>query len=149
MKKLLLVLLFSFILCQKETPNTFFSSTFNSIKCVLKSDILMNSFSKILTEYNTNGLTNIFTVFYSVFLDLKNEFIKCSEQLNKVNETDENEDDMDIKLGYPRAVLVLYTILGQDAFDWYDQGGYELLQSNCFKYKGQKEWYCNFIRKPK
>ena len=147
MKKILLIFLFCLILCQKSATNTFFSSTtFDSIKCVLKSDILKNSFAKILKELNTNGFSNIFNALYSIFLDLKTEFFKCNEQLNKANEVDENDDDMDIKLGYPRAVLILYTIIGQRAFDWYDQGGYNLLRDNCFTHFGRDEWYCRFIR---
>ena len=147
MKKLLLVFLFAFMLCQKSASNTLFSSTFESFKCILKSDVLMNSIYKILKEVNTKNFSNIFNTLYSIFLDLKNEFIKCSEQLHKVNEVEKYDDDMDIKLGYPRAVLVLYTIIGQDAFDWYDEGGYKTLQDNCFTFKGQTQWYCNFIRK--
>ena len=146
MKKFLLIFLFSLILCQKSATNTLFSSTFDSIKCVLKSDVLKNSVTKILKEINTNGFSNILNALYSIFLELKTEFIKCNEQLNKENEVDENDDDLDIKLGYPRAVLILYTIIGQRAFDWYDQGGYKLLRDNCFVQFGRDEWYCRFIR---
>ena len=150
MKKLFLLFLFTFILCQNTTPNNFFSSNiFDSIKCVLKTDFIMNSFFKILAEINTKDFSKILNVLYSIFLDFKDKFIKCSEQSNKVKAVkaiDENGDDMDIKLGYPRAVLLLYTIIGEQAFEWFEKGGYPLLKSNCQYFYGQNEWYCKFIR---
>ena len=147
MKKLLIVLLFSFILCQKNKPSNFFQSTFDSIKCVLHSNILINSFSKIIEAIKTKDLSQIFNTGYSIFLELKKEYIKCDNaKLKEVKHDDENDEDDDIKLGYPRAVLLLYTIIGERAFIWYDEGGYPLLRSNCFYYYGRLEWYCQYIR---
>ena len=148
MKKILLLLLISIIICQKTTSTTILPSFFNSIQCLLKSNIIFNSFPKIIESFKTKDFIKICNTFYSIFNDLKNEFIKCKEnstQINNVNKKDD-DDDMDIKLGYPRVVLILYTLIGEEAFDWYDEGDLKLLKTNCFKYYGQRTWYCNFIK---
>ena len=145
MKKLLLILLLSFIICKKDSSPSFFESTIDSIQCLLKSGKLFDSFSKIYESVKTKDIMKIFTVCYSVFMDLKEELNKCSEEKNKIQKFDEDENDDDIILGYPRCVLLLYTFIGEDAFKWYDEGGYKLLSTNCFQRKG-RQWYCYFIR---
>ena len=147
MKKILLLLLISIIICQKTTSTTNLPSFFNSIQCLLKSNIVFISFPKIIESFKTKDFITIFNTFYSIFNDLKNEFIKCKEkstQIDNVNKKD--DDDMDIKLGYPRVVLILYTLIGERAFNWYDEGDLKLLKTNCFLYYGQRTWFCNFIK---
>ncbi len=146
MKKLLIVLLLSFILCQKNKPTNFFQSTFDSIKCVYHSNTFINSFPKIIEVIKTKDLSQIVTTIYSTFLDLKKEYIKCNEKQNEVKSEDENDEDDDIKLGYPKAVLLLYTIFGDRAFEWFDEGGYPLLRSKCYGELGYNSWLCAYIR---
>ena len=145
MKKLLIILLLSFIICKKDSSPSFFESTIDSIQCLLKSGKLFDSFSKIYESVKTKDIMKIFTVCYSVFMDLKKELNKCSEEKNKIQKFDEDENDDDIILGYPRCVLILSTFIGDDAFRWYEEGGYSLLSKNCFQQKG-RQWYCYFIR---
>ena len=148
--KFLLLLLFSYIICSPliESPKKI--DSIDSIICTLKSDIFFKSISKIIEVIKTKDLLNIINTGNSLFNDLKEEFEKCpkkSEKMEKNNLNNDNEDDDDVKLGYPRAVFNLYTIIGERAFTWYDQGGLKLLKDNCYKYYGQNIWFCNFIRK--
>ena len=144
MKKLLLLLLLSFILCEKKSSFSEPSSIIDSFICVLKSDTFFNELTKLIETIKTKDLLKIINTGYLLFKDLKEEFNRCSKTIDKVD----NEDDYDdINLGYPRAVLTLYTIIGENAFNWYDQGGLKLLKDNCYKYYGQTQWFCTYIRK--
>ena len=114
------------------------------MQCLLKSNIIYTSFPKIIESFKTKDFIKIINTFYSIFNDIKNEFLKCKEKSIQNNTANENDDD--IKLGYPRVVLILYTLIGEQAFNWYEEGDLKLLKSNCFKYYGQRTWYCNFIQ---
>ena len=142
-KLLLLLLLLSYIV---DSPASETKKAIVSIICTLNSDIFSKSLSKIIETIKTKELVKIINDGISVFHDLKKEFEKCSKKEEKMNAHDDDEDD-DVKLGYPRAVLNLYTIIGKNAIDWYDKGGLALLKSNCYKYYGQNKWFCTFIRK--
>ena len=145
MKKLLIILLLSFIICQKTSSPSFLESAMDSLQCLVKSGKLFESFSKIFEAVKTKDIMKIFTTCYSVFMDLKEELIKCSEEKNKIKKIDEEDNDDNIVLGYPRCVLTLYAIIGENAFIWYEEGGYKLLSDNCFKFYG-RQWYCYYIR---
>ena len=143
MKKYLLLFLLSISLCYTSSNRTL-PSAFDFMQCLLKSNITLNSLSKIFENIKTKGFSNMLNTFYSIFNDIKNEFLKCKEKSTQNNTANENDDD--IKLGYPRVVLILYTLIGEQAFNWYEEGDLKLLKSNCFKYYGQRTWYCNFIQ---
>ena len=147
MKKLLIFFLVSIIICQKTSTSIDLPSVLDSIKCLLKSNTFYNSFLKVIESFKTKDFLNIFNTLYSVFFDLKNEFIKCREKSTQIqiNNFNENDDDDNINLGYPRVVLILYTQIGEVAFQWYEEGGLPLLKRNCLRDYGQRIWYCNFI----
>ena len=147
MKKLLLLLLLSFILCEKIGSFSKPSSIIDSFICVLKSDTFFNEITKLIETIKTKDLLKIINTGYLLFQDLKEEFNRCSKTIDKVDNEDNEDDYDDINLGYPRVVLTLYTIIGENAFNWYDQGGLKLLKSNCYKYYGQTQWFCTYIRK--
>ena len=143
MKILLLLLLLLYIV---SSPASETKKTIDSIICTLNSDIFSKSLSKIIETIKTKELVKIINDGISVFHDLKKEFEKCSKKEEKLNARNDDEDD-DVKLGYPRVVLNLYTIIGKNATDWYDRGGLKLLKENCYQVYGQKTWFCTFIRK--
>ena len=146
MKKILIILLFSFILCQNSPSTSFFSTALDSIQCLLKSNKLFDSFFKIVEVVKTNDFLQIFNTCYAIYLDLKEELNKCNEGPN-IKKLEEIDEDDDIKLGYPSAVLLLYTRFGEEAFQWFDQGGFPLLKEKCYQREGQNAWICNYIRK--
>ena len=147
MKKILIILLFSFILCGNSQSTSFFTTALDSIQCLLKSNKLIDSFFKIIEVIKTKDLLQILNTCYTIYLDLKEELNKCNEKPIKNKKVEEIDEDIDIKLGYPSAVYLLYTKFGEDAFKWFDKGGYKLLKENCYKSEGQNSWICNYIRK--
>ena len=58
---------------------------------------------------------------------------------------EENDENENIKLGYPKYVYVLYTQIGDKAFEWFDQGGITNLKELCHREKGQKAWFCLYL----
>ena len=145
MKKLLILILLSYIACQKEISSSFFSSTFNSIKCLLKTNIIYDSYSQIIEAIKTKDLMKIINTGFSIFQNIKREIINCSINSSEKDTSIEDNND-DIQLGYPRAVLVLAAIIGEEAFQWYDDGGYYNLRSKCVQKYGQTIWFCNYFR---
>ena len=145
MKKLLFLILLSYIVCQKEISKPIFSSTFDSIKCLLRKNILYDSYTQIIEAFKTKNLIKIISTGFSIFQNIKKEYIQCSIKASEKNTSIEDSND-DIKLGYPRAVLVLAAIIGEEAFQWYDNGGYYNLRSKCVQKYGQTVWFCNYFR---
>ena len=144
MKRLLIILLLSLVSCQKTDIN----SIFETFQCILKSKILQPSYDKIVEAFKSKDLFKIISTCYSVFLELKEDIIKCRGEQKKIITNNENENDDDIRLGYPRPVLVLYAIIKDKAvFDWYEKGGLKRMKEECYKLYGQGTWYCEFIRK--
>ena len=147
MKKILIILLFSFILSQNAQSTSFFSTALDSFQCLLKSNKLVDSFLQIVEVLKTKDLLQIINTCFKIYLDLKEELNKCNEESNKIKKLEEIDEDEDLKLGYPSAVLLLYTKFGEEAFQWFDQGGFPLLKEKCYQREGQNAWICNYIRK--
>ena len=81
-------------------------------------------------------------LFLYLFNEFKYEINHCSNKgLRKLS----NQAYEDVQLRYPRAVYVLYTQIGEDAFKWYDQGGIPYLKEECHRQKGRLIWYCQYL----
>ena len=141
MKKILILLLLSSIICQSSNP---IQEIKDIIGCISKSNLLDISLEKIKEALNSKNPSDISKLFISLITKLKDEIIQCKEkQLRKLSNEDDEYDD--VKLGYPKYVYVLYTQIGKDAFTWYDKGGLTLLKEQCHKYYGQKTWFCVYL----
>ena len=144
MKKLLILVLLSITICEKTTFPSIIASIIESNKCLFNFNILYDSFKKIYESIKTKDLLNIISTGFSVYQNIKEEYTKCKAQQQKKAE----EDEDDIQLGYPRPIYVLASIIGDEVFQWYDEGGndYAYLRQKCvFKY-GQTTWFCNYFR---
>ena len=141
MKKILILLLLSSIICQSSNP---IQEIKDIIGCISKSNLLDISLEKIKEALNSKDPSDISKLLISLITKLKDEIIQCKEkQLRKLSNEDDEYDD--VKLGYPKYVYVLYTQIGKDAFTWYDKGGITLLKEQCHKYYGQKTWFCVYL----
>ena len=141
MKKILILLLLSSIICQSSNP---IQEIKDIIGCISKSNLLDISLEKIKEAINSKDPSDISKLLISLITKLKDEIIQCKEkQLRKLSNEDDEYDD--VKLGYPKYVYVLYTQIGKDAFTWYDKGGITLLKEQCHKYYGQKTWFCVYL----
>ena len=141
MKKILILLLLSSIICQSSNP---IQEIKHIIGCISKSNLLDISLEKIKEALNSKDPSDISKLLISLITKLKDEIIQCKEkQLRKLSNEDDEYDD--VKLGYPKYVYVLYTQIGKDAFTWYDKGGITLLKEQCHKYYGQKTWFCVYL----
>ena len=145
MKKLLILVLLSFTICEKSTFPSIIASIFESNKCLFNFNILYDSFNKIVESIKTKDLLKIISTGFSVFQNIKEEYTKCIE--NQKKKVAEEEDD--IQLGYPRPIYVLAAIIGEEAFQWYDDGknDYAYLRQKCVSKYGQTAWFCNYFRK--
>ena len=141
MKKILILLLLSSIICQSSNP---IQEINDIIGCISKSNLLDISLEKIKEALNSKDPSDISKLLISLITKLKDEIIQCKEkQLRKLSNEDDEYDD--VKLGYPKYVYVLYTQIGKDAFTWFDKGGITLLKEQCHKYYGQKTWFCVYL----
>ena len=141
MKKILILLLLSSIICQSSNP---IQEIKDIIGCISKSNLLDISLEKIKEAINSKDPSDISKLLISLITKLKDEIIQCKEkQLRKLSNEDDEYDD--VKLGYPKYVYVLYTQIGKDAFTWFDKGGITLLKEQCHKYYGQKTWFCVYL----
>ncbi len=141
MKKILILLLLSSIICQSSNP---IQEIKDIIGCISKSNLLDISLEKIKEALNSKDPSDISKLLISLITKLKDEIIQCKEkQLRKLSNEDDEYDD--VKLGYPKYVYVLYTQIGKDAFTWFDKGGITLLKEQCHKYYGQKTWFCVYL----
>ena len=141
MKKILILLLLSSIICQRSNP---IQEIKDIIGCISKSNLLDISLEKIKEALNSKDPSDISKLLISLITKLKDEIIQCKEkQLRKLSNEDDEYDD--VKLGYPKYVYVLYTQIGKDAFTWFDKGGITLLKEQCHKYYGQKTWFCVYL----
>ena len=61
--------------------------------------------------------------------------------------SNEGNYDDDIRLGYPKYVFVLYSQIGERAFQWYEEGGIDNLKKQCHYWYGQRTWYCLYLQK--
>ena len=147
MKKLLILVLLSFTICEKTNLPSIISSIFESNKCLFNFNILYDSFNKIVESIKTKDLLKIISTGFSVFQNLKEEYSKCIEKQKKKAEEEEEEDD--IQLGYPRPIYVLATIIGEEVFEWFDdgEGKYSYVRQKCVSKYGQTAWFCNYFRK--
>ena len=141
MKKILILLLLSTIICQSSNP---IQEIKDIIGCISKSNLLDISLEKIKEALNSKDPSDISKLLISLITKLKDEIIQCKEKkLRKLSNEDGEYDD--VKLGYPKYVYVLYTQIGKDAFTWFDKGGITLLKEQCHKYYGQKTWFCVYL----
>ena len=141
MKKILILLLLSSIICQSSNP---IQEIKDIIGCISKSNLFEVSLEKIKEALNSKDPSDISKLLISLITKLKDEIIQCKEkQLRKLSNEDDEYDD--VKLGYPKYVYVLYTQIGKDAFTWFDKGGITLLKEQCHKYYGQKTWFCVYL----
>ena len=141
MKKILILLLLSSIICQSSNP---IQEIKDIIGCISKSNLLDISLEKIKAALNSKDPSDISKLLISLITKLKDEIIQCKEKkLRKLSNEDDEYDD--VKLGYPKYVYVLYTQIGKDAFTWFDKGGITLLKEQCHKYYGQKTWFCVYL----
>ena len=141
MKKILILLLLSSIICQSSNP---IQEIKDIIGCISKSNLLDISLEKIKEALNSKDPSDISKLLISLITKLKDEIIQCKEKkLRKLSNEDDEYDD--VKLGYPKYVYVLYTQIGKDAFTWFDKGGITLLKEQCHKYYGQKTWFCVYL----
>ena len=143
MKKLIIFLILSSIICQNFNP---IQKITDIIECVSKSNLLETAIEKIKEALNSKDLTNLINVGITLFKQFKDEITQCvKKDLRKLSSEEEEDDRDDIKLGYPKYVYVLYTQIGEKAFQWYDLGGISLLKELCHRYHGQKTWYCVYL----
>ena len=141
MKKILILLLISSIICQSSNP---IQEIKDIIGCISKSNLLDISLEKIKEALNSKDPSDISKLLISLITKLKDEIIQCKEkQLRKLSNEDDEYDD--VKLGYPKYVYVLYTQIGKDAFTWYDKGGITFLKEQCHLHYGQKTWFCVYL----
>ena len=141
MKKILILLLLTSIICQSSNP---IQEIKDIIGCISKSNLLDISLEKIKEALNSKDPSDISKLLISLITKLKDEIIQCKEKkLRKLSNEDDEYDD--VKLGYPKYVYVLYTQIGKDAFTWFDKGGITLLKEQCHKYYGQKTWFCVYL----
>ena len=141
MKKILILLLLSSIICQSSNP---IQEIKDIIGWISKSYLLDISLEKIKEALNSKDPSDISKLLISLITKLKDEIIQCKEKkLRKLSNEDDEYDD--VKLGYPKYVYVLYTQIGKDAFTWFDKGGITLLKEQCHKYYGQKTWFCVYL----
>lgn len=140
MKKILLLLLFSSIICLDSSP---LNKILEIIKCLANSNIFNESLKEIIEAFNSNDPNIIIKTGITLFYEFKKEISKCNNKLRRLNNDDNDED---IKLGYPKEVYVLFTQIGNRAFEWYDSGGLAALRDNCFTYYAQA-WFCQYLNK--
>ena len=104
MKKILILLLLSSIICQSSNP---IQEIKDIIGCISKSNLLDISLEKIKEAINSKDPSDISKLLISLITKLKDEIIQCKEkQLRKLSNEDDEYDD--VKLGYPKYVYVLY-----------------------------------------
>ena len=140
MKKFLIFIIISSIFCQSyQNP---IEDITNIVKCLLKSDLFKTGFEKIKVAIESKDISNIINTGIYLFNEFKYEINHCSNKgLRKLS----NQAYEDVQLRYPRAVQVLYTQIGEDAFKWYDQGGIPYLKEECHRQKGRLIWYCQYL----
>ena len=140
MKKILILLLLSTIICQ----NSPIQEIKDIIECISKSNLLEKALKEIKEALNSKDFSNIIKTLMSLLNEFKDEIIQCKEKnFRKLSNEDDEYDN--VQLGYPKYVYVLYTQIGQNAFTWFDQGGKDYLKRQCHKYHGQKTWYCVYL----
>ena len=143
MKTLLILFLISTIICY----NNSIEDITDIIKCILKSDLIKTAFEKIKEAFKSKDISEIINTGIYLFNEFKKEISKCSKKdLRKLsNEINAIED---VTLGYPRAVYVVATQIGEDAFTWFEQGGMQFLKEQCHKYHGRITWFCQYLASP-
>ena len=116
------------------------------IKCILKSDLIKIAFEKIKEVFKSKDISEIINTGIYLFNEFKKEISQCSKKsLRKLS--NEIKAIEDVSLGYPNAVYVVSTIIGDDAFKWFEEGGIEYLRSQCHKYHGWNAWFCQYLQK--
>ena len=143
MKKFLIFLLLSTIICEKSN---LIQKITDIIKCLLKSGIIENNIGKIVEVIHSKDIEKIINLCKSIFNEFKNETNKCTNIGLRKLSNEGNYDD-DIRLGYPKYVFVLYSQIGERAFQWYDEGGIDNLKKQCHYWYGQRTWYCLYLQK--
>ena len=143
MKKLLILFLISTIICY----NNSIEDITDIIKCILKSDLIKTAFEKIKEAFKSKDISEIINTGIYLFNEFKKEIFQCSKKaLRKLsNEINAIED---VTLGYPRAVYVVATQIGEDAFTWFEQGGMKFLKDQCHTYHGSTTWFCQYLASP-
>ena len=131
----LVFLLITLISCKTETKPKI--SQIEELLNIINSEEFFISFTKVIDAIKTKDFNKILSSIYLFYQDIKLLF----QQKNKI----ENQNEDEIVLQYPRVVLTLYTIIKEQAFDWYDEGGFDKLKRNCFTYYGQTTWFCKLI----
>ena len=131
----LLLLLVTLISSKTEKKTK--TSQIKELLYIINSDEFFNSLTKIIDAIIKKDFNEILNSVYLFYQDIKLLF----QQKNKI----ENQNGDEIVLQYPRVVLTLYTIIKEQAFDWYDEGGFDKLKRNCFTYYGQTTWFCKLI----
>ena len=141
MKKILLLLLLSSIICEKTN---IIGEIQHMFKCLSNSKFFIEDLNQIIEALKSKDMDKIIKIGLSLFNKFIEEIRQCNNNLRKLNEEIEDED---IKLGYPKEVYVLYSLIGKRAFEWYDIDGLKSLRDNCFSHFGQSEWFCQYLNK--
>ena len=143
MKKLLIIFLLSTVICYNNSKE----DIIDIIKCILKSDFIQTAFEKIKEAFKSKNISEIINTGIYIFNEFKKEIFKCSTNgLRKLSNRVRAIED--VTLEYPRAVYVVYTQLGEDAFKWFDQGGMKYLKDQCHLRAGQTAWFCQYLAAP-
>ena len=143
MKKLLIIFLLSTVICYNNSKE----DIIDIIKCILKSDFIKTAFEKIKEAFKSKNISEIINAGIYIFNEFKKEIFKCSKSgLRKLSNRVRAIED--VKLEYPKAVYVVYTFLGEDAFDWFDQGGMQYLKDKCHQKAGRIAWFCQYLAAP-
>ena len=131
----LFLLLLTLITCKTETKPKI--SKIGELLNIFNSDEFFSLLTNVIDAIKAKDFNKILNSIYSFYQNIK----KLIQQKNETK--NQNEDE--VVLQYPRVVLTLYTIIKEEAFDWYEKGGLELLKKNCFTYYGQTTWFCKLI----
>ena len=142
MKQIIIILLLSSIICQNLNIKQEIKDT---IKCLSKSIIFEIGLEKIKEAFNSENLSNIINIVISLFNQLKDDIVQCAKKNLQQLSNEVNDENDNIKLGYPKYVYVLYSQIGKDAFDWFDQGGITYLKEMCHRRHGQQAWFCVYL----
>ena len=144
MKKFLILCLLLTISCQSSN---LIKEIVDIIKCILKSGNFENSIDKLIKAINSKDISKMIDIGISIFNGLNNEVGQCIKKNLRKLSNEGNKDYDDIRLGYPKYVYVLYSQIGERAFEWYEQGGIDYLKQQCHLYYGQTTWYCLYLQK--
>ena len=142
MRKILILLLFSTIISINSNS---IKEIEKIIKCLSKSYLLKSAFEKILRAINSKDISNIIKTGITLFNEFKDEINQCKKHELEELSNKHREEFEDIRLGYPRAVYVLYTQIGENAFKWFDDGGISNLKEQCHLNYGQRAWFCEYL----